>query len=141
MNLSSIIIFFAGTLIINAQSDSLLNKKTGKDSNKSVLTNNIKLPAKDFMIQEKDLELIKPAEGMKYIFNGDTLTFSKEEVESELSIEKLRAIRRNRDSSLAYIKPETIDEEKEYPALFHFRKILGVSKSIAFIIILLLSIF
>ncbi len=142
MNLNLIItLLVSGGIIINAQSDSSLDKKYPKDSNTVGLPNKMKLHIKDFVIQNKDLDLIRPADGMNYIVNGDTLIFSKEEIESGLTVAELKAIRTNRNTSFAYITPRIIDEEKEFPALFRFRNILGISKTIAVIIIILLSIF
>ena len=131
-----------GNILVYAQSDtSFVNKKNKSDSVKTTLQSPRKLPRSDFVVQKKDLKLIKPIENMKYIVNGDTMNFTREEIESGLTIEELKAIRANRDSLLSYITPEPqIDEQKDYPVLYQLRKILGTAKTIGVILILLLSI-
>lgn len=130
-----------GDILILAQTDSLSNKKPGniEDSNK---VKTAPLPSfinKNMVIQKKDLKLITPVQGMNFIVDGDTLSFSEEEIESGLTIDELKAARANRDSLLSYIKPRVTDEEKKYPFLYQLRKYLGAAKTVGVIIILLLS--
>ena len=135
--------FFLSNVWIAAQSDSSTVKKKNQvgDTTKSPVLIQRKLPRSDFIIQKKDLKLIKPIEGMDFIVDGDSMKFSKEEIESGLSIQELKTIRANKDSLLSYITPKPgIDEAKEYPLLYHFRKMLGAAKTIGVIIIFLLSV-
>jgi hypothetical protein len=144
MNLMPVIFMFAlGNVWVTAQSDSSISKKKNQtgDTTKATIQIQRKLPRSDFVIQKKDLKLIKPVEGMNFVVDGDEMKFTSEEIESGLTIEELKAIRANKDSLLSYITPEPgIDEKKEYPVLYQLRKILGTAKTIGVIIILLLSI-
>jgi hypothetical protein len=131
-----------GNVWVAAQSDSLFSKKKSHegDTTKTNLHINRKLPRSDFVIQKKDLKLIKPVEAMPYEVDGKIMKFTNEEIESGLTIQELKSIRVNKDSLLSYITPEpAIDEKKEYPVLYQIRKILGTAKTVGVIIILLLS--
>ena len=136
MKLRILISLLLGNVIIFAQTDS---SGTRKDTGKTELSIPFSLMKKNMVIQKKDMPLIKPIEGMNFVIEGDTLTFTKEEIESGLTVEELKTIRANKDSLLSYIKPNMINEEKEYPFLYRLRKILGAAKTIGVIIILIMS--
>jgi hypothetical protein len=141
MKLPIIISFLLGNILVLAQTDSSVNKnhKNMKDTGKVVTTIPGFTANKIMVIQKKDLALIKPIEGMNFIVDGDTLTFSAEEIQSGLTIAELKTIRSNKDSLLSHIKPKMTNEEEKYPFLYQLRKYLGIAKSIGVIIILILS--
>ena len=132
-------------IILIAQEDSTFlrrnekNKKEIKDSLNNNLLTAPQLSPRTLIIKMKDLKEIKNLRENPFIVIDDTSSFSTDELASGLSEEELARYKNNKEAIKRLLKLPP-SEEESYSTLVKIRNILGISKTIGVMIILLLSI-
>ncbi len=86
----------------------------------------------------KDIKQIGSLRDNQFIIVDDTARYSAEELSSGLSEKELEAYRSNKEIIKELIIPPP-SEENTYPAVSVIRKILGIAKNAAVILILIVS--
>lgn len=136
-----IFILLISPFFLFAQKDTVQSKKNEKnsvDSSKRNFPLIRVLPPRELIIKMKDLKEIKNLARSSFKVIDDTSRYTSEEVASGLSEEELDNYKKNKDE-IKQLLIQSPSEEQKYPALSTIRKILGIAKTAAVIIILILS--
>ncbi|PKL83050.1 MAG: hypothetical protein CVV24_06915 [Ignavibacteriae bacterium HGW-Ignavibacteriae-3] len=134
-----IIPLFLLSSVIFAQ-DKTANSNFAEDriDSSSAKYNSKQLPPRTLIIKMKDIKQIGSLRDNQFIIVDDTARYSAEELSSGLSEKELEAYRSNKEIIKELIIPPP-SEENTYPAVSVIRKILGIAKNAAVILILIVS--
>ncbi|MFA7228579.1 MAG: hypothetical protein WC061_06040 [Melioribacteraceae bacterium] len=124
-------------ILISAQEKSVVPRDKKKLSDTSAV--NKILPPRTLIIKTKDLDEIKKLNEKQFIIIDDTSHYTNEELASGLSAEELARYKINKNKIMQLLTTPQSEEDK-YPTVSTIRKILGIAKTAAVIIILILSI-
>jgi len=142
MKLQNVILFaLLFPFFLFAQEDTTQSIRLGYTSSDSLHKNKSlpgRLPPRELIIKMKDLKEIRNLTDNPFKIIDDTAHYTEDELSSGLSGEELASYKKNKEMIKQLLIPPP-GEEETYPAIATVRKILGVAKTAAVIIIMILS--